>query len=108
MRNSLAIVALHAYSTVGIAQGSKTVTLSDALLPSHASPSQRDTIPLKFTVPTNFAKRDFPEAGIVIWGTEEDVDKVRKSGSFAKTKNGVFTLKISQSTRNENLVSFCR
>jgi hypothetical protein len=95
MRNILAAAALLVFSSGGIAQGFKSVTLSEAFLPAHASPNQRDTIALKFTVPDNYVKRDFPDAGVVIWGTEEDIEQVRKSSSFAKTKNGTFTLKIS-------------
>lgn len=95
MRNMFAAIALLIFSSGGIAQGFKAVTLSEAFLPTHASSDQRDTVPLKFTVPENYVKRDLPEAGVVVWGTEEDIEQVRKSGSFAKTKNGVFTLKIS-------------
>jgi hypothetical protein len=95
MRSILAAVALLIFISAGIAQEFKTVTLSEAFLPSHASPNQRDAIALKFTVPGNYVKRDFPEAGVVVWGTKEDIEQVRKSGSFAKTTNGVFTLKMS-------------
>lgn len=89
----LSLLLLASFSSV--AQDFQAVSLSDAFLPSKALESNGEKLPLLFTVPLIFEKRDAPEQQTTLWGTKEDIDAVLATGNLKKSKNGIFTLKIS-------------
>ena len=87
-----ALLAVHPAS---YAQAARSVSLSEAYLPPEALEKTSERIPLRFTVPANYVKRYVAHNQSVVWGTEEDVAALLKEGNSAKTRSGVFTLKIS-------------
>lgn len=95
MRRIVVLVALLLTIFSSAAVDLKSVSLSDAFLPTKAQKSSGQKLPLLFTVPSIFEKRDVPEEQTTLWGTKEDIDAVLATGNLKKSKNGIFTLKIS-------------
>lgn len=96
MRNSMSVlVFLVCVTSFAWADDVNTVTLSEAFLPPQARVAEGNTIRIPFIFPGNFTKRYFPETQTAVWGTEEDIDSALKSGSYAATRSGIFTLKLS-------------
>ena len=60
-----------------LAEDVKTVTLSEAFLPSQAKLSDEYVVHLPFSVPGNFIKRDVPQEGVVLWGTPDQKDEAQ-------------------------------
>lgn len=89
----LAVLLLASFSSA--AQDFQAVPLSDAFLPLKVQNTNGEKLPLLFTVPGIFEKHEAPEQQTALWGTKEDIDAVLATGNLKKSKNGIFTLKIS-------------